>query len=227
MTRSTTAGPASARPLASPGARCASLRPCCKTHRPALTHGPPVVLSQTIQLLLNQLSVIHERQQTTQRAAWDAFLRKRQLTRSESSSEGFVGFAAMATSGKTGKDDHREFVKLVRGGIPIVYRSKVWLECSGAHDLMAPGEYAELLEQAEREGIASTTLAEIEKDVVRTLVRPRRREPGLGTHADFSPSCSLSTSSLAATVPACRNCAGCSPPTPGASSAFLPAGARR
>jgi hypothetical protein len=130
----------------------------------------PCPLSQTIQLLLNQLSDIHERQQTAQKAAWDAFLRRRQPKRSEAASEGFIGFAAMATSGKAGKDDHREFLRLVRGGIPIVYRSKVWLECSGAFDLMAPGEYAELLEQAEREGIASTTLAEIEKDVVRTLV---------------------------------------------------------
>lgn len=127
---------------------------------------------QTIQLLLTQLSEIHERQQTAQKTAWDAFLKRRSSKRSESSSEGFVGFAAMATSGKTGKDDHKEFVKLVRGGIPIIYRSKVWVECSGAHDLMAPGEYAELLEQAEKEGIASTTMAEIEKDVVRTLVRP-------------------------------------------------------
>lgn len=131
---------------------------------------------KTIQLLLNQLTTIHERQQTAQKAAWDGYLKKRRGSGTAPGGGGDesqwteIGFAQMGNLGKVGREDQKEFHRLVRGGIPIVYRPKIWAECSGAWDVMAPGDYADLLARAEKEGVESTVLAEIEKDVVRTLV---------------------------------------------------------
>ncbi|CED83062.1 Ypt/Rab GTPase activating protein [Phaffia rhodozyma] len=130
---------------------------------------------KTIQLLLNQQKTVHEQQQANQTAAWDAYLRRRRESSSMAAGKGDdtkwteIGFAQMGNHGKTGKEERKEFAKLVRGGIPIAYRPKIWMECSGAQEVMAPGDYNDLLTQAEKEGVDSTVLAEIEKDVVRTL----------------------------------------------------------
>lgn len=144
-------------------------------------HGPnPISLTgrKTIQILLNQLTDIHDSQQSSRKASWDSFLRRRRDSLALTSSNnggtgedaGFVGFAQMGLGGKAGKEDLKEFTRLVREGIPIAYRAKVWAECSGASDVMAPGEYEDLLAKAEEEGVDSTVRSEIEKDVVRTLV---------------------------------------------------------
>lgn len=148
---------------------------------PGRGHGPnPISLTgrKTIQILLNQLTDIHDSQQSSRKASWDSFLRRRRDSLALASSNnggtgedaGFVGFAQMGLGGKAGKEDLKEFVRLVREGIPIAYRAKVWAECSGASDVMAPGEYEDLLAKAEEEGVDSTVRNEIEKDVVRTLV---------------------------------------------------------
>lgn len=78
--------------------------------------------------------------------------------------EGLIGFAQLGLS--SNRDERREFDRLVRSGIPLVYRAKVWLECSGALEMREPGLFQDLL--AEAEGPESV-VGEIEKDVGRTM----------------------------------------------------------
>ncbi|KAG8927397.1 hypothetical protein FRC02_008235 [Tulasnella sp. 418] len=162
------------------------------------TSGPTHACNNTVSLLLSQLTEIHDKQQETQKADWDAFLKKRRAKTAKESggkgllptssltsgaaallglgihaedeevghAEGLIGVAQMGLSAN--KDDWKEFSKLVRNGAPLVYRAKMWFECSGALELMEPGVYQELLAQNEgKEG--NTTLNEIEKDVSRTM----------------------------------------------------------
>ncbi|KAG5643082.1 hypothetical protein DXG03_001577 [Asterophora parasitica] len=81
-----------------------------------------------------------------------------------SHSEGLIGFAQLGLS--SNRDERREFDRLVKSGIPLVYRSKVWLECSGGLEMREPGLFQDLL--AEPEGVGSV-IGEIEKDVGRTM----------------------------------------------------------
>ena len=81
-----------------------------------------------------------------------------------SHSEGLIGFAQLGLS--SNKDERREFDRLVRQGIPLVYRSKVWMECSGALDMKEPGLFQDLLAQADG---PDSVIGEIEKDVGRTM----------------------------------------------------------
>jgi hypothetical protein len=78
-----------------------------------------------------------------------------------SHSDGLIGFAQLS-----GSSERREFDRLVRSGIPLVYRSKVWLECSGALEMKEPGLFQDLLAQVDNQ---SGVAAEIEKDVGRTM----------------------------------------------------------
>ena len=93
-------------------------------------------------------------------AQWDVFLRKRDRARKGLGVD-LVGISDM------GSEDCKVFARLVRGGVPLAYRSDVWAECSGAKDLMVPGEYKEIL--AVHKEDTSSVMAEIEKDVSRTF----------------------------------------------------------
>ncbi|GAA5950044.1 hypothetical protein JCM3765_004174 [Sporobolomyces pararoseus] len=66
-------------------------------------------------------------------------------TREESWTENLVGVAQMGTEGKNKKEDWNDFKELVRKGIPISYRPKIWGECSSANEAREPGVYQELL----------------------------------------------------------------------------------
>ena len=81
-----------------------------------------------------------------------------------SHTEGLVGFAQLGLS--SNRDERREFDRLVRSGIPLAYRSKVWLECSGGLEMKEPGMFADLLASIDE---ASGVVREIEKDVCRTM----------------------------------------------------------
>jgi hypothetical protein len=78
-----------------------------------------------------------------------------------SHSEGLIGFAQLGLS--SNRDERWEFDRLVRHGIPLVYRSKVWMECSGA---LEPGLFQDLLAQMDG---PDSVIGEIEKDVGRTM----------------------------------------------------------
>ncbi|TBU27790.1 TBC-domain-containing protein [Dichomitus squalens] len=78
--------------------------------------------------------------------------------------EGLIGFAQFGLS--SSKDEKKEFDRLVRNGIPLAYRSKVWLECSGALEMREPGVFADLLAECDT---TSSVVREIDKDVCRTM----------------------------------------------------------
>ncbi|KAJ3548760.1 hypothetical protein NM688_g5255 [Phlebia brevispora] len=81
-----------------------------------------------------------------------------------SHTEGLVGFAQLGLS--SNRDERKEFDRLVRSGIPLIYRSKIWLECSGGLEMKDPGLFADLLASVDE---SSSVVREIEKDVGRTM----------------------------------------------------------
>ncbi|KAI9067697.1 TBC-domain-containing protein [Trametes sanguinea] len=156
---------------------------------------PRHVCPNIIRRLLMQLTDIHDQRQTTLRKEWDQFLKNRSKAvasksasvgnRSASSSggaaqllglgttdeaeelvhsEGLIGFAQFGIS--SSRDEKKEFDRLVRNGIPLAYRAKAWLECSGALDMREPGVFADLLAECDT---TSSVVREIEKDVCRTM----------------------------------------------------------
>lgn len=79
--------------------------------------------------------------------------------------EGLINFAQLGHS-----SERREFDRLVRNGIPLCFRSKVWMECSGALELKEPGLFRDLLEmKVEEDDGPGSVVSEIEKDVGRTM----------------------------------------------------------
>ncbi|KAJ7149845.1 rab-GTPase-TBC domain-containing protein [Mycena crocata] len=167
-----------------PGASTAVLAVTANTPRHACAH--------TVRKLLDELTAIHDERQAVQRKEWDAFVRQRSKGTPTSKaaaavasvaggaaailglgtacaedelshSEGLIGFAQLGLSAN--RDERREFDRLVRSGIPLVFRSKVWLECSGGLEMKEPGLFRDLLAA---EGPAHV-VAEIEKDVGRTM----------------------------------------------------------
>ncbi|KAI0363868.1 TBC-domain-containing protein [Pilatotrama ljubarskyi] len=157
---------------------------------------PRHVCANTIRRLLLQLTDIHDQRQAAQRKEWDQFLKNRSKAAAASKStsqgnrnvasgggaaqllglgttdeaeelehsEGLIGFAQFGISSR--KDEKREFDRLVRNGIPLAYRAKAWLECSGALDMREPGVFADLLAECDT---SSSVVREIEKDVCRTM----------------------------------------------------------
>ena len=67
------------------------------------------------------------------------------MRRTNCHSEGLIGFAQLGLS--SNRDERREFDRLIRNGIPLVFRSKVWIECSGALDMKELGLFHDLLAQ--------------------------------------------------------------------------------
>ncbi|KIL59025.1 hypothetical protein M378DRAFT_15130 [Amanita muscaria Koide BX008] len=88
-------------------------------------------------------------------------------------SEGLIGFAQLGLPAS--KEERKEFNRLVRNGIPLIYRAKVWLECSGGSEMKEPGLFQELSAVPQsREGPdgddgPGNVVGEIEKDVGRTM----------------------------------------------------------
>ncbi|KAF7311903.1 GTPase activating rab protein [Mycena indigotica] len=143
-------------------------------------------IGSTVRRLLDALTTLHDERQTLQRREWDVFVKQRGRARITAQSqvvkaaatilglgtsdeadelahtEGLIGFAQLAN-----RDERKELDRLVKSGIPLVYRPKVWLECSGALEMMEPGMFNDLLLQNGEE--AKGVLVEIEKDVGRTM----------------------------------------------------------
>ncbi|KAF9908295.1 hypothetical protein EC991_009939 [Linnemannia zychae] len=76
-----------------------------------------------------------------------------------------VCIIGMATIGQGA--DWEELRELVRGGIPVMYRNKIWQEASGAFDMRQPGYYRELLSRQPPE--ACQCWGDIELDLHRTF----------------------------------------------------------
>ncbi|OAX34124.1 TBC-domain-containing protein [Rhizopogon vinicolor AM-OR11-026] len=155
---------------------------------------PRHVCANVIRRLLDDMTNIHDQHQSVKRKEWDVFVKQRSkvklpknvlpaVTNSGgggaaallglgtsveeeelSHSEGLIGFAQLGLS--SNRDERKEFDRLVRGGIPLIYRSKLWLECSGGLDMREPGLFGDLLAHVDVHALVSV---EIEKDVGRTM----------------------------------------------------------
>lgn len=79
-------------------------------------------------------------------------------------SDGLIGFAQLGISGS--REERKEFDRLVRQGIPLVYRSKIWQECTDAFEMKEPGVFNDLLTNISPD---DPVAQEIEKDVGRTM----------------------------------------------------------
>ena len=160
---------------------------------------PRHVCANTIRVLLEDLTKIHDQRQTATRNDWDAFVKQRNRVRVGAKfalptattttsisgaavflglgttdeeeelthTEGLIGFAQLGLS--SNRDERTQFDKLIRGGIPLVYRSKLWLECSGGLEMREPGLFGDLLVQADEDAGHALVRNEIEKDVGRTM----------------------------------------------------------
>jgi small G protein signaling modulator 3 len=156
--------------------------------------SPRHACANTVRKLLDQLMEIHDHRQAAQRKGWDTFVKQRSRVKTTKSyiassvasggagaaailglgtadeeeelshSEGLIGFAQLGLS--SNRDERRDFDRLVRNGIPLAYRSKVWLECSGGLEMREPGLFRDLLAQVDGQG---SMAVEIEKDVGRTM----------------------------------------------------------
>ena len=153
--------------------------------------GPKHACPTIVRDLLDALTDIHDQRQTMSLKDWDVFVSQRRKASKTSKSsqhiqsstiggaahmlglgtadeeeelehsEGLIWFAQMS-----GKDERRELSRLLRRGIPLVYRAKVWYECSGGLEMQEPGLFQDLLNApADTDGV----LEEIEKDVGRTM----------------------------------------------------------
>ncbi|KAG1845291.1 rab-GTPase-TBC domain-containing protein [Suillus subalutaceus] len=154
---------------------------------------PRHVCANVIRHLLDDMTKVHDQNQSAKRKEWDVFVKQRSKVKLPknilptvmnsgggaaallglgtsveeeelSHSEGLIGFAQLGLSSNT--HEGKEFDRLVRGGIPLVYRSKLWLECSGGLDMREPGMFGDLLAHVDEHDLVC---AEIEKDVGRTM----------------------------------------------------------
>ncbi|KAG1821031.1 rab-GTPase-TBC domain-containing protein [Suillus subaureus] len=154
---------------------------------------PRHVCANVIRHLLDDMTKSHDQNQSAKRKEWDVFVKQRSKVKLPknilptvmnsgggaaallglgtsveeeelSHSEGLIGFAQLGLSSNT--HERKEFDRLVRGGIPLVYRSKLWLECSGGLDMREPGIFGDLLAHVDEHDLVCV---EIEKDVGRTM----------------------------------------------------------
>jgi hypothetical protein len=79
-----------------------------------------------------------------------------------------IGVAGLGNKGKVGRAKWNEFKSLVLGGIPVAYRAKIWIECSGANALRIPGYYDDLVACKGNED-DPIIVAQIQMDINRTL----------------------------------------------------------
>jgi len=164
--------------------------------------------AEPVRLLLQQLSDVHEKLQSERTARWNEFLRKVRAERKREGDAAaaaavaaaearfeqpavvlpeatlmdgeIIGIASLGNKGKVGLAKGNELRNLVRGGIPLVYRTKVWSECSGAFGMKVPGYYDDLVSQSASEDDA-LVVQQIQMDIHRTLTDNIffRRGPGV------------------------------------------------
>lgn len=146
-----------------------------------------VVEEEPVKLLLAQLTELHDNLQREKSTKWNDFLRKVMAERKRegemiTTSEGrsiqaampevklndgeLIGVAGLGNTGKVGRAKWKTLKQLVLGGIPIVYRPKIWAECSGAAALRVPGYYDDLVKGDSSD---ASIVSQIQMDIYRTL----------------------------------------------------------
>lgn len=152
--------------------------------------------AEPVKILLQQLSEVHDGLQREKTVRWNDFLRKVRAERRREGEAAnasaaaaaearfqkatammpearvadgeLIGVANWANKGKVGRAKWNEFNRLVLGGIPVLMRSKIWAECSGATNLRVPGYYDDLVSQPESEDNPEVA-QQIRADINRTL----------------------------------------------------------
>ncbi|KAJ0124692.1 TBC domain-containing protein [Diaporthe amygdali] len=152
--------------------------------------------AEPVRILLQQLSEVHDGLQREKTIRWNDFLRKVRAERrregeaanasaAEAAAARFqkatammpearvadgelIGVANWANKGKVGRAKWNEFNRLVLGGIPVLIRSKIWAECSGALNMRIPGYYDDLVNRAELDDNPEVA-QQIRADINRTL----------------------------------------------------------
>ncbi|KAL9000139.1 MAG: hypothetical protein Q9169_001214 [Polycauliona sp. 2 TL-2023] len=181
--------PTSLNPEPSTSAITASNAELAKPNKPSPTEASPTTAeTEPVQLLLKQLTELHDSLQLERTVKWNEFLRKVRAERKKQGegsmsndsrsiasmpeitlSDGeLIGVAGLGNKGKVGRAKWKDFKQLVLGGIPVSYRAKIWAECSGASALRIPGYYDDLV-NSKGEHDDPTILAQIEMDIHRTL----------------------------------------------------------
>jgi hypothetical protein len=140
--------------------------------------------TDSVKQLLEQVTELHDNLQKEKTIRWNEFLRKvraeRQREGEAATSEGrvdylpeaalmdgeMIGVAGLGNKGKVGRAKWNEFKALVLGGIPVVYRPKIWAECAGAAALRIPGYYEDLLNRDDHDPLV---VSQIAMDINRTL----------------------------------------------------------
>lgn len=155
---------------------------------------PRHVCPNTIRKLLSDLISTHDERQQSTRKEWDLFVRQRAKLRPTKAhpstvassllsggsaflgldtadeveelahTDGLIGFAQLGISGS--REERKEFDRLVRQGIPLVYRAKIWQECTDALEMKEPGLFNDLLANVDPD---DPVVKEVEKDVGRTM----------------------------------------------------------
>ncbi|KAF9648956.1 TBC-domain-containing protein [Thelephora ganbajun] len=155
---------------------------------------PRHVCPNTVRKLLSDLTSAHDEIQQSTRKEWDVFVRQRAKLRSTKTNasivassmllgssaflglntadeeeelahtDGLIGFAQLGISGS--REERKVFDRLVRQGIPLVYRAKIWQECTDASEMKEPGLFNDLLADVDPD---DPVVKEIEKDVGRTM----------------------------------------------------------
>lgn len=151
---------------------------------------------EPVRILLQQLGEVHDGLQREKTVRWNDFLRKVRAERrrdgeaanasaaaaaearfqkatammpeSRVADGELIGVANWANKGKVGRAKWNEFNRLVLGGIPVLMRSKIWAECSGATNLRIPGYYDDLIARPESEDHPEVA-QQIRADINRTL----------------------------------------------------------
>lgn len=151
---------------------------------------------EPVRILLQQLGEVHDGLQRDKTVRWNDFLRKVRAERrrdgeaanasaaaaaearfqkatammpeSRVADGELIGVANWANKGKIGRAKWVEFSRLVLGGIPVLMRSKIWAECSGASNLRIPGYYDDLIARPESEDHPEVA-QQIRADINRTL----------------------------------------------------------
>ena len=157
---------------------------------------------EPVKILLAQLTEIHDSLQHERTVKWNEFLRKVRAERARSGetllstsstikqansmpevtlTDGeMIGVAGLGNKGKVGRAKWKEFKSFVLSGIPVIYRAKIWAECSGASALRVPGHYDELVSQGNRDD--PEIEMQIQMDINRTMTDNIyfRSGPGVG-----------------------------------------------
>ncbi|KAL7943750.1 rab-GTPase-TBC domain-containing protein [Trichoderma barbatum] len=152
--------------------------------------------AEPVKLLLQQLSDLHDSLQRDKTTQWNEFLRKVRAERHREGEAAIaaataaaearferpgiilpearvadgemIGISNLGNKGKVGRAKWNGFKTLVLGGIPVLFRAKVWSECSGATALRIPGYYDGLVSQSGDDDDAAV-VSQIKMDINRTL----------------------------------------------------------